>query len=312
MSSPRVGAVVVSYNVRDLLLSCVASLVAARAAGEVDEIVVIDSGSHDGSIDAVRRSHPDVCVVGVENRGYGAAVNRGVGCTTAEYILALNPDTVVAPGAVATLASYLDAHPSVAIAGPRLRYPDGREQPSRRRFPGRCTPLFESTFLHRRWPGNPWARAYYMDDIPPSGAQIVDWVVGACLLIRRDAIDACGGFDESFFLYAEEVELCWRYRRHGWRVAWVPGAEVMHYEAASSGQNSLRRQLLFDAGRVRLAGQMYGTRTAAVVRIGLLAGYAAELTVETAKWAVGHKRALRRSRMRYYASALCSGLRDVQ
>lgn len=307
-----VAAVVVSYNVRDLLLGCLDSLEAARAAGELAEIVVIDNTSRDGSAEAVRAAFPDVRVIEAENRGYGTAANRGFGATTSEFILVLNPDTVVLPSAIAALADHLRAHPEVAIAGPRMRYPDGSEQPTRRRFPARLTPLFESTLLETWRPGNRWAREFRMLDAPDACdiPQQVDWLVGAALLVRRAAVDRVGGFDERFHLYSEEVEWCWRLRRHGWRIAWVPAAEVIHYEGASSAQDVPRRQIEFDRSRVRLARGLYGPVVAGVVRAGLLFGYLLQLVIEGPKWLLGHKRPLRAGRIALYARALSSGLRE--
>ncbi|HMM43344.1 MAG TPA: glycosyltransferase family 2 protein, partial [Thermomicrobiales bacterium] len=157
--------------------------------------------------------------------------------TDAEYALVLNPDTVVPAGAVATLTVWLDAHPHHAVAGPRLRRPDGSVQPSRRRFPRPWTPLFESSLVEEWWPGNPVAAHYHLSDVPDDREQDVDWVVGAAMLVRRAAIVQAGGFDESFRMYAEEVEWCWRFRCHGWRTGFVPAAEIVHHEGAVAMAN---------------------------------------------------------------------------
>lgn len=305
----RVDAVVVSYNVRDLLLRCVASLQDARRLGELHEIVVVDNGSRDGSAGAVRSSHPDVVVIDAENRGYGAGANAGIDATESEYILILNPDTVVPLGTVRTLAGYLDRHPEVALVGPRLRYPDGNVQPTRRRIPRRLTPVFESTIFEEWWPGNPWVRDFHMRDEDEDVPETVDWVVGAAMLVRRKAVEQAGGFDTSFRMYSEEVEWCWRLRQHGWLVAHVPSVEIVHHEGASSRQDVPARQVEFDTSRVRLARRMYGTPTAETVRAGLLASYGLHLLREALKWLLGHRRELRRQRIQLYLRALHSGLR---
>jgi GT2 family glycosyltransferase len=130
------------------------------------------------------------------------------------------------------------------------------------------------------------------------------------LLVRRAALDQSGGFDEAFFLYSEEVELCWRLRRHGWRVAWLPDAEVIHHESASAGQDSAARQARFDGARVRLSARMFGPVTARFTRAALIAGYVAELMVEGCKWLVGHRRSLRLQRMRMYRGLIASRLQE--
>jgi N-acetylglucosaminyl-diphospho-decaprenol L-rhamnosyltransferase len=308
--SGRVAAVVVSYNVRELLLACLRSLEDARQRGELTTIVVVDNASHDGSAEAARACFPGMTVIDAPNDGYGAGANRGIAVTSEPYVLILNPDTVVQPGSVAELSRYLDEHHHVALVGPLLRYPDNSVQPTRRRFPGRLTPLFESTVVEEWWPGNPWARAFHMRDEPSDRPEEVDWVVGAAMLVRRAAVEQAGGFDDAVRMYSEEVEWCWRLRQHGWSIAWNPAAEIIHHEGASSGQNIFARQVEFDTSRVRLARRMYGPGTATVIRLGLLAGYALQIAREGLKWLLGHKRELRRQRIGHYAGALRSGLRE--
>lgn len=309
-SSSQVDAVVVSYNVRELLLACVTSLVRAQDARELAEIVVVDNASRDGSAGLVRDRFPSVRVIEAANNGYGAGANIGIAATGGDYVMVLNPDTVVPDGAVPALVEYLDMHVTTAVAGPLLRYPDGRVQSSRRRFPTRLTPLFESTIVEEWWPHNRWVRRYRMEDVPGDIPQQVDWVVGAALLLRRSALDRVGGFDEAFRMYSEDIDLCWRLRRHGWRTGWTPAAEVVHYESASASQDVVRRQLDFDTSRVRLTRRMFGPWTAQKVRTGLLLGYNLFLAREAAKWALGHQRPLRRARIALYTRGLRSRLRD--
>jgi N-acetylglucosaminyl-diphospho-decaprenol L-rhamnosyltransferase len=304
-----VAVVVVSYNTRELLLACVESLSRVREAGEIAEIVVVDSGSTDGSPTAAREMLAKDDVIVIPNRGYGAAANVGIGATTAPYVLVLNADTVVPVGAIGRLARRLDDCTGCAVAGPRLRYPDGSVQPTRRRFPTRLTPLFESTIIEEWWPANRWVRAYRMEDVPEDAVQEVDWLVGAALLVRRVAIEEVGGFDAAFRMYSEEVEWCWRFRRNGWRVLYVPEAEIMHYEGASTSQDVPTRQRDFDQSRVQLMERMYGRGYARVVRYALLSGYAAYIARDGLKWLAGHRRELRRKRMRLYAELIRSGLR---
>ena len=309
MSGSSVAAVVVSYNVRELLLECVASLDKARSAGVLSEIVVVDNASSDGSAEAVRASFPDVCIIDAPNRGYGAGANRGIDATASDYVLILNPDTVVPVETVRRLAAELDAQPHVATTAPRMRYPDGSLQPSRRRFPGHFTPIFESTIFERWWPSNPWALSYHMRDSDEARVQEVDWVVGACLMVRRSAIERAGAFDETFWMYCEETELCWRLRKHGWGVLYVPDVEIVHHEGASSSQDIPRRQLAFDRSRIELQRRLYCGKTAALVALGIRIGYLVQFLLETSKFVIGHRRDLRRQRMAFYGRLLVSSLR---
>lgn len=309
MNRPGVAAVVISYNVRELLLNCLRSLEEARAGGVLDEIIVIDSDSSDGSPHAVREYFTDVFVMDAPNRGYGAGANLGVSLTSQANILILNPDTIVPAKTIWRLAAYLNANPDVAVCAPRMRYPDGRLQPSRRRFPKRLTPVFESTIFQQWWPSNPWSRAYHLQDRPEAEVQDVDWLVGACLMVRRDAIDRVGMFNESFWMYCEEIEWCWRFRKHGWRIAYLPDVEIVHHEGASTAQDIPRRQLAFDRSRIELQRRLYGRPTAVVVRTGIRFSYAIQMIMESTKWLLGHRRDLRRQRMGFYHSLLFDSLR---
>jgi N-acetylglucosaminyl-diphospho-decaprenol L-rhamnosyltransferase len=308
-NGPTVDVVVVNYNTRDLLLACISSLIQAQQRGELDAIVVVDCSSSDGSESAVRLSYPQLPILSVPNRGFGAGANAGIAATSSRYVLILNADTTVPSGTVAELAHYLDEHGWVAVVGPRMRYPDGQIQPTRRRFPRRLTPLFESTIIQEWWPKNPWTRHYYVNDVSGDIPQEIDWVVGAAMLVRREAIAQVGEFDETFRMYSEEVEWCWRFRLHGWRVAFLPDVEVMHHEGASTQQDIPSRQRDFDASRVLLIERMYGSRQAAFTRWALLTGYLLHIAREGLKWMLGHRRDLRRQRIAFYRRAIRDGLR---
>ncbi len=309
MSFPSVTAVVVSYNVRALLMACLHSLQQVRAAGYLDDIIVVDNASSDGSPQAVRECFANITVIDAPNRGYGAGANLGVQASNGDYVLILNPDTVVPPETVKRLVSHLEANPDIAVCAPRLRYPNGELQPSRRRFPQRLTPVFESTVFQQWCPANPWSRRYHLEDRAEPSVQDVDWLVGACLMVRSEAIERVGGFDESFWMYCEEIEWCWRFKRHGWRVSYVPDVEIVHHEGASSAQDVPRRQLAFDRSRIELQRRLYGRAIAGLVLAGIKLGYVIQLLIEAAKWLMGHRRDLRAQRVRFYAGLLLSSMR---
>ncbi len=161
----------------------------------------------------VRAEFPQVrLIANNENRGFTAANNQGLAMGQGRYLMLLNPDTELVGDAPATMAGYLDGHPRVGAVGPQLRYADGRLQSSRRRFPTMATALFESTVAGEWWPNNPFARRYRMAGTPDDAIQPVDWLVGACLLVRREVYQQVGGLDEGFFMYSEEVDWCRRIR----------------------------------------------------------------------------------------------------
>lgn len=298
---PVVSIIVVSYNVRDLLLAALSSI--RDQAGPVEvETIVVDNASTDGTVRAVSAAFPEVAVVELlENRGFGAANNVGLRRARGRYILFLNPDAALRPDALPILVRYLDDHPDVGVVAPRLRYPDGSIQPSRRRFPTVATLLVESTVPQRWWSGWPANQRYFLAGTAEEDEQDVDWVVGAAFLARRNALDPIGGFDERFFMYSEELDLCRRIRSRGWRIGYCPNAEVVHHEGRSSEQNLARRAINFNESRARYAEKYAGADVGRALRLYLLANTAYDLGVETAKLLLGHKRRLRLHRVRALA-----------
>lgn len=231
----RVSALIVNYKVYDDLTACIDTLAPASHAS-LAEIIVVDHASDAGRLAAFRARHPHVRVIARDdNRGFGAGINEAARQASGELLLILNPDARVQPGAIDALASYLGAHADVVVAGPRVVHPDMRLQPTGRRFPSALTGLFGRTsVLTRWWPGNPISRrdlpSHDIRDAPLE----VDWITGTCLMVRADAFRGVGGFDERFFLYWEDADLCQRLRRRGGRVVYVPSALVIHLAARSS------------------------------------------------------------------------------
>jgi N-acetylglucosaminyl-diphospho-decaprenol L-rhamnosyltransferase len=231
-----VAAVVVNYNAGAVLLDCVRSL---RAEG-VDEVVVVDNASTDGSLAALRASDPAAVVVETgANLGYGAAANRGVAASSADLVLVMNPDTTVEPGTIKALVAALEADPRLAIVGPRIENSDGSVYPSVRTFPALGDALGHA-FLHPFAPRNRFSRRYRMLDWDHGAPAEVDWVAGTCLLVRRSVFDQLGGFDERYFMYVEDVDLCWRAGQAGWRVGYEPAGRVGHLIGVSSDQAPYR------------------------------------------------------------------------
>lgn len=238
-----ISAVVVDYCSGALLRECAESLLREGAAN----LVVVDNapaGAAELSSEAVLRdldAPPGwLLVVGTaRNVGYGAGANLGVSRTTSEQVLVCNPDVVLHHGALDRLASCLDADPARAITGPRMLTPAGELYPSARRFPNLVDAAGHG-FVGLVLPRNRWTRRYTMGEWDHAVRADVDWVSGACFLVRRSAWETLAGFDEDYFMYAEDVDLCWRARRLGWKVAYEPAATVTHVQGCSTQRHPWR------------------------------------------------------------------------
>jgi len=257
----RVAAVVVNYESGDALARCVGDL----AQAGLGDLVVVDNGSSDGSVAEARRAVPgiDVVVPG-GNLGYGAAVNRGVAATGAPLVLVCNPDLEVPREAVGALVAALEADPARAVVGPLVRTPAGDRYPSARRFPSMVDAAGHA-LLGLFAPDNRFTRAYQRSELDDATVEVraADWVSGACFLARRDAFEGVGGFDESYFMYAEDVDLCWRLGRAGWSVAYAPTAEVTHLQGRSTDRHPYRMILEHHRSLLRFASRSStGWRTA--------------------------------------------------
>jgi GT2 family glycosyltransferase len=230
-----ISGIVVTHGPNADLERCLASL-----APQVDELVVIANLPLELELPAGARL--------IENErplGFGANVNRGVAETAGELVVIANPDTEPAPDAVGILAKFAAGGPRRGIVGPQLRYPDGRWQPSRRRFPTVFGTLVRRTPL--RYVFNPFERQrrHYQLDERPSGPVQADWMLAAFLLLRRELLDELGGFDERFRLYGEDIELCYRAAKAGWERWYVPAAVVTHRYAAVIDRKLLTRRTLW-------------------------------------------------------------------
>lgn len=228
-----VAVVIVNYNTCAYLRSCLRTVLREQP----DEVIVVDNGSGDGSVGMVRAEFPQVMVLGDgRNRGYGAAANYAVTQSAAETILLLNSDTQLTAGAVGELAAYMDRHPQVAIVGPRLVGSDGVLQQSCYPFPAPIYTLLEETRVGRIIRYIPILRDSYLYTWPHNRVRSVPWLQGSALAIRRRPFEALGGFDESFFMYFEEVDLCYRLRKAGWQIHFNPQATVVHAGGGSTNQ----------------------------------------------------------------------------
>jgi N-acetylglucosaminyl-diphospho-decaprenol L-rhamnosyltransferase len=254
------SVVVVAWNAMPWLERCLESV-----SGY--ETIVVDHGSTDGSRELVRERFPAVRLVEQANAGMGAGNNAGMRVAGGRYVFLLNPDAWVTGDAIEQLVAFADAHPDAAVVGPRLLNPDGSLQRSARSFPTVWRLATEYLFIRKLAPHSRLLNPLYRGDFDHGHASQVDWVTGAALLVRREAADAVGLFDEAYFMFSEETDWMFRFREAGWSVWFYPGAEVVHVGAASHGGRMYVENL---RGHLRFQAKHHGLREAERTRRLLL------------------------------------------
>jgi N-acetylglucosaminyl-diphospho-decaprenol L-rhamnosyltransferase len=224
----EVSVVVVAWNAARHMERCLDSV-------RGHETIVVDHGSTDGTVDLVRERFPDARLIEQENRGMGGGNNAGMRASGGRYAFLLNSDAWVRPGALERLVAFADEHPEAAVVGPRLVNPDGSLQRSVRGDPTLWRLATEYFFLRKLAPGSQLFNAFYGGGFAHDETREVESLQGAALLVRRAAADSVGLFDEDFFMFSEETDWLYRFRRAGWKVLFFPGAEVVHLGGASHG-----------------------------------------------------------------------------
>ena len=239
---PAVAAVVVTYDALPWI---------ERSLESVSHVhtVVVDVGSTDGTVELVRERFPDVRVVETENRGLGAGWNVGIGATSSTYVLLLNADAWLVGASLDALVAFADATPSAAVVAPKLLNPDGSLQRSVRGFPTPWRLATEYFFLRKLAPRSQALNAFYAGGFDHDEARRVDFVMGACMFVRRAAVDEIGLLDEDYSLFSEETDWCYRFQQAGWDVVFTPDAQCVHVGGASHGgrlfRENVRGNLLF-------------------------------------------------------------------
>jgi N-acetylglucosaminyl-diphospho-decaprenol L-rhamnosyltransferase len=286
----KVDVVIVSYNSRDRLRGCVEPLLS------VDDVhvIVADNASPDRSLEAL--SGLDVTLVQLDhNGGFASGVNAGTRTGSAPYVLLLNPDARIDADAVQALVGVLDEDPLVGAVAPLVRHDDGSVDWSQRRFPRLRSTYAQALFLHRVFPAATWTDELVRDEAAYRERTSPDWVSGACLLVRRRALEDLGGLDDGFFMYCEDIDLCKRLGDAGYSVVFEPAAEVVHEGGASSPPGRLLPVLA--ASRIRYAQKHRGRIAALLERAGVGLGALTHVAVGRGGRAVrvGYAQALRRA-----------------
>jgi N-acetylglucosaminyl-diphospho-decaprenol L-rhamnosyltransferase len=283
-----VDVVIVSYNSRDKLRACVGPL------AELDNVrvIVVDNASSDGSLDAI--SDLRVEAIALEtNGGFAHGCNHGLRAGDARYVLFLNPDAVIEAPALATMIAELDREPGIGAVAPRIVHDDGSIDYSVRRFPRLRSTYAQALFLHRLFPKATWTDEVIRDADSYARRGSPDWVSGACILARRSLLEELGGFDEGFFMYCEDIDLCRQIRDAGYDIVFEPSAEVVHEGGASAPRASMLPILA--ASRLRYATKHRGKIGATLERLGIALSALTHILVSRGgvSMRAGHSRALR-------------------
>jgi len=229
------SVIIVSYNGREHIRKCLQSL-AAHGPGVGHEVIVVDNASQDGSAEMVAAEFPQARLLTLpKNVGFAAGANRGIGEASGEAIVLLNPDSELKEDVFGPMLTYLRENPDIGILAPKLRDEDGSLQLSCRRFPTFSVALFNRySLLTRILPRNRFSARYLLTDWDHSAVAAVDWVSGACLMARRSLFEEIGPLDEGYFMYIEDVDLCQRAHRAGYKVVYFPEAAITHHIGRSS------------------------------------------------------------------------------
>ena len=256
--------IVVNWNTKDLLSQCLQSIY-ETVSNLSFEVIVVDNASTDGSQAAIREQFPLTRLIeNQKNEGFARANNQAMTASQGRYVLLFNSDAIATSGAIQSLVSLGDAEPRIGIIGAQLLNPDGSFQASYTPFPTLWQEFFVLTGLGRLLRGHWYPSRGPEED---KGPRMVDYVEGACLLVRRQAVEEVGGLDEGYFMYAEEVDWCYAMKRSGWQVWYQPAAKIIHLGGGSSKHRLPQREADLYRSRVRFFRKYYGDKAARLLKL---------------------------------------------
>jgi GT2 family glycosyltransferase len=257
--------ILVNWNTKDELMGCLDSIAPERERTEM-EVFVVDNGSQDGTPEAVKGNYSWVHFLGnEENLGFARAVNMGLGRGRGRYMALINPDTRLKEGCLERLISFMETHPEAGVAGAQLLNGDGSRQNSVANFPSLATELLNKRLLRWFFPEKfPGKERTYREPLE------VDSVIGACMVVRREAMEQVGLLDEGYFLFLEETDWCYRMKRAGWKVYHVPGAEISHFQGGSASKDKKRAKLEYYRSRYHFFKKNRGRIQGGLLLVGLM------------------------------------------
>lgn len=261
------SVIIVNWNTRDLLAQCLQSVF--DTVRNLDfEIIVVDNASTDGSQEMVQQEFPDVSLVAnTDNLGFARANNQAIRRSRGRYVLLLNSDAFVRENTIEQMVAFMDAHPKAGMSGCKLLYEDGRLQPSCTTYPTLFTEFCIATGLDKLFPKSPLFGKYRMMYWDFDDTREVDVILGAFMLVRASAIGEVGLMDESYFMYSEEVDWCYRFKKKGWRIFFYPEVEAVHLWGGSSKRVRVEMFVQMYRSRIEFFRRYYGKRTANLLKV---------------------------------------------
>jgi len=258
--------IIVNYNVQRNLRQCLQSI--SRSRKEVSlETIIVDNNSNDGSIEMVKEEFPEVELVeNCQNLGFAKAINQGLKESEGRYLLLLNPDTIVLPDALGKMVEFMDGNPQAGALGCKLLNSDGSLQQSCRSFPTLTTAFFENTGLEKLFPRNKFIGRHRMGYWGHNDIREVDQPTGAALMVRREIISQVGLMDEQFYMYYDDVDWCYRIKRKGWKIYFIPLAQIIHYGSQSSRSNMPEMKIQRYKSRHKFFRKHYGMLSEWIVK----------------------------------------------
>ncbi|MFA6908959.1 MAG: glycosyltransferase family 2 protein [Patescibacteria group bacterium] len=252
----KLSIIILNYKTRGLLKQCIRGI-QEYTQGYSSELIVVDNASHDGTREMMQEEFPSVVFIETKkNLGFGAGMNAGMNIAHGDYFLLLNTDIAILDDAIQRLVAYMDQHPRVGIAGPRLMNPDGSVQYSCYRFPSFFTALWRRSPFGKLSSVRHLLKTYVMADFDHASSRPVDWILGACMIVRKEALQRVGMFDERFFLYVEDTDWCRRFWEQKWEVHYSADAEIVHYHGRQSAENPGISGIFSYATRVHILSWM--------------------------------------------------------
>ena len=265
---------IVNYNTKDHLKACLRSIIDDPPMQSF-EIIVVDNHSTDGSNTMIRQDFANVeYIYNAENLGYAGAVNQALQKAKGNFIILLNADTLMLPGTLSSMFTFLTQHPSIGIAGCRITYPNGKLQRSCRSYPTLMNLISENFYLDKLFPFISLFNRPFMSDFKYDSTRQVDVIMGAFMAVRRKVIEEIGGMDERFFMYSEETDWCYRTKQSGWEIIFYPDAKIVHSESASTTQNLIPMFIQLHKSHIlfieKYHGRIYKLSVKVVLYLGLI------------------------------------------